>query len=220
MNLTPILIQVNLKLSFSGIKNTNNYLGIFFTKPPGSQLDSSTMIDQNVKVKRTTSLVSLPNNEFPKSAIDQLIRGTHLPPSLTPQNSAQRQLQPIIRRRQPNGTEIEQINNTFSSINENDTMILDKQIELNPLRSFPKYKIPSLPTKMATVNKNDNLRKVFPHKLNTYATQQPLRSIESILKQRSIDIAQENHNQSAPTEHINEILKRQFNLPFEKNKRL
>jgi len=174
------------------------------------------MIDQNVKVKRTTSLVSLPNNEFPKSTIDQIIKGTLLPPSLTPQ----RQLQPIIRHRQPNRTEIEQINNTFSSISENDTMILDKPIELNPVRSFMKHKIPSLPTKMPSINKNDNLRKVFPHKLNTYATQRPLRSIESILKQRSIDIAQENPNQSAATENINQILKRQFNLPFEKNKRL
>jgi len=174
------------------------------------------MIDQNVKVKRTTSLVSLPNNEFPKSTIDQIIKGTLLPPSLIPQSSPQRQLQPIIRHRQPNRTEIEQINNTFSSISENDTMILDKAIELNPVRSFMKYKIPSLPTKMPIINKNENLRKVLP----TYATQKPLRSIESILKQRSIDIAQENPNQSAPTDNINQILKRQFNLPYEKNKRL
>jgi hypothetical protein len=95
-------------------------------------------------------------------------------------------------------------------------MILDKPNELNPVRSFMKYKIPSLPTKMPIINKNENLRKVLP----TYATQKPLRSIESILKQRSIDTAQENPNQSAPTDNINQILKRQFNLPFEKNKRL
>lgn len=175
-----------------------------------------------MKVKRTTSLFSIPDNEFPKSTIDQIIRGTLLPPSLISRNSLPRQLQPIHhRRQQPVGIETEQINNTFSTISDNDTAINDKQIELNPLRSFPKHKIPTLRSKMPTVNNNNNnsnFRKLFSNKTNTYIVQQPLRSIESILKQRSIDIAQENHNQSGTTEHINQILKRQFNLPPKKYK--
>ena len=99
-----------------------------------------------------------------------------------------------------------------SSINENEmTSITDTQIDSNTVRSYPKHEVPVLRTKTANNNPNGNLKQAFSQKFNNYVVQQPLSSIESVLKERSISQTQENDKQ---------LLKRQLYLPFDKTKRL
>jgi hypothetical protein len=108
-----------------------------------------------------------------------------------------------------------------SSINDNDiASITDTQIDINTVRSYPKHEMPILRTKTSIVNSNGNFKKSFSQKLHNYVVQQPLSSIESVLRERSISIAQENPNQSDTIERPNQLLKKQLYLPFEKTKRL
>jgi hypothetical protein len=148
-----------------------------------------------------------------------------------------------IRRHQQeqnNKNETEQLNNTSppiitmpnlmeftrrlsrsSSTAENDTALLNTLNDSYPIRSFPKHDSPTSRTKMPIVvnnnNNNGNVKRAFPQKVTNYIVQQPLGTIESIIKERSISFTQENPDkQRRRLRHVNQIFKKQIFLPFEK----
>jgi hypothetical protein len=95
----------------------------------------------------------------------------------------------------------------------------------NLLRSFSKSDTPVLRTspimgmKMPTVNNsNGNNKRSSSLRTNNYFPQQPLSTIDSVLRERSFIIANENIHQPDAMERVNHILK-QLYLPSEKNKR-
>jgi hypothetical protein len=205
-----------------------NSLDIFFAKTNGSQVGNSTIIDQNIPLKRIASLVSLPNNDLPNSSLDSAMNNSPFSPTPMFKSLSQRRLRRIDRR---NKNDIEQTSNVSpsvvtmprlteftrrlshtSSINDNDTTtIIDTQID-----SSPKQESPILRTKMPMVNNSGNLKRPFTQKINNYVVQQPLSSIESVLKDRSIRIVEENNNQSNTIRNVDQIFKKQYYLPFDK----
>ncbi|CAF1187108.1 unnamed protein product [Adineta steineri] len=190
---------------------------LFFTKAHTSRIDDDLLRDQDRKVKRTTSLVSLPEKEAPKLSTDQIIKSALLPPSrLLRKKSPQKQSEQVHHRsRQSHETETQQINNILSPINDNDITSFDTSIELNSNRSISKHESSSSSTKMPLLN-NNTTRKTFAQRINKSLLQQPLNSKGSKFKQRSLDILQENKIYFDPTEPINQRLKKQFNLSIDK----
>ncbi|CAF4243053.1 unnamed protein product, partial [Adineta steineri] len=136
---------------------------LFFTKAHTSRIDDDILREQDRKVKRTTSLVSLPEKEAPKLSTDQTIRSALLPPSrLLRKKSPQKQSEQVHHRsRQSNETETQQINNILSPINDNDVTSFDTSIELNSNRSISKHESS---TKMPSLN--NNTRKTFAQRIN------------------------------------------------------
>ncbi|CAF3111928.1 unnamed protein product, partial [Rotaria sp. Silwood2] len=128
---------------------------IFFPKSHRSQIDNSTIIDQNINVKRTSSLVSLQNNELNNSSSDKITNINILSSSPIFQNLPKRRLKIMNRFQQQNTkslnkVEIDQINNISPSIitipnlmeftrrlsrssstNDNDITITDTKIDSN-----------------------------------------------------------------------------------------
>jgi len=96
----------------------------------------------------------------------------------------------------------------------------------NLLRSFSKVDTPvlraspSMGIKMPTVNNsNGNNKRSSSLRTNNYFPQQTLSTMDSVLRERSIMIANENIHQPDAMERVNHILK-QLYLPTEKHKRL
>jgi hypothetical protein len=97
----------------------------------------------------------------------------------------------------------------------------------NLLRPFSKNETPPMlrtflktDVKMPTVNNiNGSPKKPPLQKINQSRPSQPLSTIETVLKERSIAIANENIHQPDAIERVNHILK-QLYLPPEKSKRL
>ncbi|CAM4795136.1 unnamed protein product [Rotaria magnacalcarata] len=67
-------------------------------------------------------------------------------------------------------------------------------------------------------NNNNNLKRSISQKSSNHLTQQPLATIESVLRERSIIIANENTHQPDAMERVNHILK-QLYLPLDKTKK-
>ncbi|CAF4540468.1 unnamed protein product [Rotaria magnacalcarata] len=100
---------------------------------------------------------------------------------------------------------------------------MDTQINTaNKFSSFPKHETPVLYKKMPVVTPNKNLQRTFSQKLNNFLVKQPKNSLDYFITERSISNLQENNNnnQLNTTESFNQNLKKQFYIPFEKNKRL
>jgi hypothetical protein len=102
-------------------------------------------------------------------------------------------------------------------------------INPNLLHPLSKIDTPTLRTNLAISgkmpsmnnnnnNNNGNLHRSYSQKTNNSLAQQPLASIESILKERSTILANENMHQTDTKERVNHILK-QLYLPSEKTKR-
>ncbi|CAF3762309.1 unnamed protein product, partial [Rotaria sp. Silwood1] len=215
--------------------------GIFLTKSNRSQVDSSTIIDQNQNVKRTSSLVSFQHNELNKKSSDRIMSNTILSSSSpTSQYVTQKRLQNINRIQQQNNKSLNKIENDqisnispsiitmphlmeftrrlsrSSSINDNDTTTNDS----NTIKSLSKYDTSVLRRNLSINNSNTNLKKTYLQKQNNLIVKQSLNSIDYIIKERSISSLQDNYhqNQSNANDRLNQILKKQFFLPFEKNK--
>jgi hypothetical protein len=94
----------------------------------------------------------------------------------------------------------------------------------NHLRSYSKTETPilrispTMSTKMPTLNNNGNHKKLSSQKTNNYFPQPPLSNIETILRERSLTISNENVQQPDSMDRVNHILK-QLYLPTEKNKK-
>ncbi|CAF3978555.1 unnamed protein product, partial [Rotaria sordida] len=220
--------------------------GIYLTKSNRSQIDNSNVIDKNLHIKRTSSLVSYPHNELVNSSSNQIMTNNISLQTPIFQNLPQRRLKILHRFQQENTkslnrNEIDQINNISpsiitmphfmeftrrlsrsSSINDNDITTIDTQIDSNTFNSYKIHETPILHTKNSINNSNINLKRRFSQKLNNHLLKQPLTSIDYIIKERPINSIQDNNyqNQSNETQRLNQILKKQFYLPFEKNKRL
>lgn len=78
---------------------------------------------------------------------------------------------------------------------------------------------PGLGIKMPAVNNNGNSKRTISHKNTNYFPQQSVSSIETVLRERSIIIGNENVHQPDAMERVNHILK-QLYLPTEKTKRI
>lgn len=190
-------------------------------------------------MKRTASLISLSNTELPNLSLDQTMNNGLFSPPIIFKGRPQRRLQHIQRHQQQNNkNDIEQTNNTSppiitmphlmeftrrlsrsSSNNDNDTTVIDTQIDSNPVRPSPKNETSILRTKMPIVinNNGGHLKRILSQKLTNYAVQKPLSPIESIFKERSISITQETtHQQLNTVRQVNQIFKKQIFLPFEK----
>lgn len=148
---------------------------------------------------------------------------------------AQRQFQRTHRHQKNPKIDLEPLNNTSppiitmphlmeftrrlspsSSNNDNDTTIVDTPMDSNPNRSIPKTETPVLRTKIPIVNNNGNLKRVFAQKINNFVVHQPLTSIESVLKERSIRMTQDANHQANAAQRANQIFKKQIYLPFDK----
>ncbi|CAF3438790.1 unnamed protein product [Rotaria socialis] len=79
-------------------------------------------------------------------------------------------------------------------------------------------KMPPLSNNNNNNNNNNNLKRSLSQKSSNHLTQQPLATIESVLRERSIIIANENTHQPDAMERVNHILK-QLYLPLDKTKK-
>ena len=147
-------------------KNTLCSSGVFFIKSHCSQIDTSTVTNQNINVKQATSPVSSPHIELSRLSCDQIMNNSLISPSTMAQSSSQRRLQNIHRFQQPTNNkllyrvEFDQTSNISptiitmpnlmeftrrlscsSSINDNDMITMDTQINTtNKFSSFSKQK--------------------------------------------------------------------------------
>ncbi|CAF0947049.1 unnamed protein product [Rotaria sordida] len=241
-----LLQDINYDQQLSDECDTDIGTGIYLTKSNRSQIDNSNVIDKNLHIKRTSSLVSYPHNELVNSSSNQIMTNNISLQTPIFQNLPQRRLKILHRFQQENTkslnrNEIDQINNISpsiitmphfmeftrrlsrsSSINDNDITTIDTQIDSNTFNSYKIHETPILHTKTSINNSNINLKRRFSQKLNNHLLKQPLTSIDYIIKERPINSIQDNNyqNQSNETQRLNQILKKQFYLPFEKNKRL
>ncbi|CAF1047502.1 unnamed protein product [Rotaria sordida] len=241
-----LLQDINYDQQLSDECDTDIGTGIYLTKSNRSQIDNSNVIDKNLHIKRTSSLVSYPHNELVNSSSNQIMTNNISLQTPIFQNLPQRRLKILHRFQQENTkslnrNEIDQINNISpsiitmphfmeftrrlsrsSSINDNDITTIDTQIDSNTFNSYKIHETPILHTKNSINNSNINLKRRFSQKLNNHLLKQPLTSIDYIIKERPINSIQDNNyqNQSNETQRLNQILKKQFYLPFEKNKRL
>ncbi|CAM4954826.1 unnamed protein product [Rotaria socialis] len=227
----------------TNIRNT----GVFFIKSHCSQIDTPTINNQNINVKQVTSHVPSPRNELSHLSCDQIMNNSRTSPSTTVQNSSQKRLQNTHRFQQQtnnkflNRFEFDQTNNISpaiitmpnlmeftrrlscsSSIHDNDMTTMDTQINTtNKFSSVPKHETPILHRKMFIVTPNKNLQRTFSQKINNCLVKQPKTSLDYFIKERSISNLQENnnHTQLNTTESFTQNLKKQFYIPFEKNKR-
>ncbi|CAF4644885.1 unnamed protein product [Rotaria sp. Silwood1] len=236
-----VLQDMNYDQQLTDEYDTDVGTGIFLTKSNRSQVDSSTIIDQNQNVKRTSSLVSFQHNELNKKSSDRIMSNTILSSSSpTSQYVIQKRLQNINRIQQQNNKSLNKIENDqisnispsiitmphlmeftrrlsrSSSINDNDTTTNDS----NTIKSLSKYDTSVLRRNLSINNSNTNLKKTYLQKQNNLIVKQSLNSIDYIIKERSISSLQDNYhqNQSNANDRLNQILKKQFFLPFEKNK--
>jgi hypothetical protein len=181
-------------------------------------------------------MVSIPLTELSNSSYDQSKAGTLFSPTPMFKSLPNKRLQHIQRRQQQqqqnNKNDTEQTNNMCppiitmphlmefsrrlsysSSLNDNDGTITDTQIDSNSIHSPSKQETPILRTKMPILNN----KRTFSQKIPNYVLQSPLSTIESVLKERSIGLTQENSpNQSNRLRCVNQIFKKQIFLPFEK----
>lgn len=116
---------------------------------------------------------------------------------------------PIITM--PNLMEFTRRLSRSSSIIDSEMTIIDTQIDLKKQETPP-----VLRTKIPIVN-NNNKRTISQKNPNNVVQQQPFDSIESVLKERSINLIQDDSNeQSNRIRRVNQIFKRQIFLPFDK----
>jgi hypothetical protein len=228
------------------LKRTASFVSLTLNDLPNQLNDQSIATISGTFVSQTPVFKTLPQRRLQRThrrqnqqqtkafnglEIDQIPSTS--PPILTLPN-----LMEIATRSSP-------VLNRFSSINNADTDSSNKflyetetdsngvnhhrlyTVNDNLLRPFSKNETPALRTyhktdvKMPVVNNNGNFKKSSPQKTNYHqsSSSQPLSNIETVLKERSIAIANENIYQPDALERVNHILK-QLYLPTEKTKRL
>lgn len=197
-----------------------------------SQVGSSTIIEQTIPVKRTASLVSLQNNSKTYSPYDPSAP-TSSPTSIF-KGLPTRRLQRIHQRQQMNNhkTDHDQTSNNpppiitipnlmefsrrlsrSSSIYESDTTITDPPIDSTSPQSFLRRETPIIRSKGPIHNDNGSVKRSYANKLNGYLVHQPLNSMESVLKERSVRFHQGSTN---TLQRANQVFKKQIYLPFER----
>ncbi len=230
MNMTPIMNRVRIEI-FYEIPMNMILLGQILMKSNLSQLENSIFIEDDTPGKRTASLVSLSTKGLPHSPYDQTASGALGSPTSKLKSLRHRHLQRIHQRQQAKN-ENEQLNihvppiitmppliefqrrlSHSSSMIEYDTSLVDTHFESTPpLRSLPRRETPILHPRMPIANDNSNLRRTLSQKLNN----QPLSSFETVIRERSTRFTPENQNRSTAVQRVNQVVKKQIFLPFDK----
>lgn len=195
-----------------------------------SQGGSSTIIEETIPTKRTTSLVSVQNNG--KSPFQ--IEGAASSPTSMFKSLHPRRLQRIRHRPQmnkktdnelttniappvismPNLMEFSRRLSRSSSIYESDTTITDTQIDSTSPQSFLRRETPIIRSRIPINNENgQQSRRTYANKFNGFVLPQHMSSVDSILKERSVRFQQAASN---TLQRANQVFKKQIYLPFER----